>query len=345
MLKTFSSILKDKPGGENMKKTWKRGLFIMLVIVGLSLTSSAIADEETQLEHDTIVFQGLERTFFYYVPDSYNDKKKTPLMFSFHGSGSDGPGQAYLSEFEKVAEKEGFIVVYPSSIVMDENGEIIEDDDSEYDPNSPIRKNWNSGGAAQDSTLGKIDDVGFTSAVIDYFMESYNIDATRVYASGMSNGAAMANRLGVELSERIAGIAAVTGGLSTSVYRESQDSPIPVVLIMGDDDPVVPYAITHPTVNYWIKANEIKGNGKPKISYLPQQVENDPTKIRREAYLGGKHGTKVVLYTVEGGGHTWPSGPQYLPTELIGLTSHHINASEVIWSELRTHKNNQESCL
>ncbi len=63
--------------------------------------------------------------------------------------------------------------------------------------------------------------------------------------------------------------------------------------------------------------------------------------VRREAYLGGKHGTKLVLYTVEGGGHTWPSGPQYLPPELIGLTSYQMNASEVIWSELRTHKNNQ----
>lgn len=324
-----------------MTNILKHGMFTIFVVFGLLLTSNALAaEQEEQLERDTIIFQGYERTFHYYVPDSYNDNKKTPLMFSFHGAGSDGPGQAFLSEFEKVAEEEGFIVVYPSSIVIDENGEVIEDDDSEFDPDSPIRKNWNSGGADPNSTLGKIDDVGFTSALIDYFVERYNIDVTQVYASGMSNGAMMSNRLAVELSDRIAGIAAVTGGLSISSSPSRQENPIPVVLIMGDDDPIVPYAVTHPTVNYWVKANEIKGNGKPKVSYLPQIVENDPTKIRKEAYLGGKYGTKVVLYTVEGGGHTWPSGPQYLAPELIGLTSEHMNASEVIWKELRTHKNN-----
>lgn len=149
----------------------------------------------------------------------------------------------------------------------------------------------------------------------------------------MSNGSFFSNRLGVELAERIAGIGAVTGPLATPIVSQNPSNPVSVVLVMGDEDPIVPYdgfagymLSTEETKNYWVKANEIRGNGKPKVSYLPQVAENDPTKIRREAYNGGKYGTEVILYTVEGGGHTCPGGPQYAPPQLIGSTSYHMNA-------------------
>lgn len=328
---------------ENIKEdknmlTKQRSFLVMLTFLFTLLFAGAVsaAELKDEIQSDTLHFQGIERTFDYYVPTSYTGKKKVPLMLSFHGRGSNSEGQINLSGYEKVAEKEGFIVVFPNSTVIFEDG-----------VPAGHERQWNDGRIDTPAYRAGIDDVGFTSALIDYFIDNFNIDVSRVYATGMSNGSFFSNRLAVELSDRIAGIGAVTGPLAAPIALKTPKNPVSVVLVMGDQDPIVSYdgypgymLSAQETINYWVKANEIRGNGKPKVNYLPQTAENDQTKIRREAYNGGKHGTEVILYKVEGGGHTWPDGPQYANPELIGYTSYHMNASEVIWNELKTHKNN-----
>ncbi|WP_052352823.1 alpha/beta hydrolase family esterase [Neobacillus dielmonensis] len=306
--------------------------------------NSATASEEPTyaMKIGKMTFDGIERTYKYYVPSSCTGKKTVPLLFSFHGSGSNSDGQITLTQFHKIAEKEGFIVVFPDSTVINETGEIIQPENNEFDPYSPLIRQWNVG-TSPNSTLLGVDDVGFTSFLIDYFTKNYNIDERMVYATGMSNGSMFSNRLAVELSDRIAGIGAVTGQLATSLSLQAPKSPITTVFVMGDTDPVVPYQgrpgsllSVSETINYWAEANG--SVTEPRISYMAEEVDSDPTKICRKVYDGGKFGTKVVLYTVEGGGHTWPGGPQYLSPKLIGLTSQQMDASQVIWNELKTHK-------
>jgi polyhydroxybutyrate depolymerase len=74
----------------------------------------------------------------------------------------------------------------------------------------------------------------------------------------------------------------------------------------------------------------------PGTQELPDQAD-DGTRVRRETYGGGKQGTEVVVYTMAGGGHTWPGGPQYLPKFLIGKASQNLNATEVIWEFFKRH--------
>jgi poly(3-hydroxybutyrate) depolymerase len=92
---------------------------------------------------------------------------------------------------------------------------------------------------------------------------------------------------------------------------------------------------TEDTAAFWAEANGI--TAEPVVDYLPQTAENDPTLIRRTVYSGGQDGTEVIKYVVEGGGHTWPGGPQFLPAASIGLVSRHLEASEVIWEHFQRH--------
>jgi polyhydroxybutyrate depolymerase len=309
---------------------------VMMVFLIMSLFSTAYAAEPAtgRIHQGEITVDGLQRTYHYYVPTSYTSKKKLPLMLSFHGRGSNSLEQIGLTGYEQVAEKEGFIVVFPKSTQIEDVPVASEGH----------KRQWNDGRPDTPSYIKGIDDVKFTSQLIDLFANDYNIDTDRVYATGMSNGSIFSNRLAVELSDKIAGIGGVTGPLANQVAATSlTENPVTVVLVMGDTDPVVPYGgvpgylfSAKETIDYWVKHNQTVK--KPRISYLPQTVPGDLTKIRRDVYSGGKYGTEVILYKVEGGGHTWPGGPQYAHPNLIGFASQQMNASEVIWNELKTHK-------
>ncbi|MFE8699379.1 alpha/beta hydrolase family esterase [Cytobacillus sp. FJAT-54145] len=325
-----------------MMKSLKQLVSIPLaIILVLTMFSSVSASEVTyDIKQGTMKFDGLDRTYKYYIPTTYTKKKSVPLMLSFHGSGSSAAGQILLTDYQKVAEKEGFIVVFPDSTVIDEAGKFVTNASDVYDPTSKLTRRWNIG--AEPGTLSTVNDVGFTAALIDHFNQEYNIDERRVYATGMSYGGFFSNHLAVHMSDRIAGIGAVTGQMAFSTSKESPSRPVTTVYVMGDKDPTVPPAgrpnfilsVTD-SVSYWINNN--KTVNKAQTTYLPQIV-NDGTRIRRDAYGDGKHGTEVILYTVENGGHTWPGGPQYLGVEYIGIASQQMKASEVIWNELKDHK-------
>ena len=63
----------------------------------------------------------------------------------------------------------------------------------------------------------------------------------------------------------------------------------------------------------------------------------DGTRASVETFSGGKNGTEVVFYTVEGGGHAWPGGKQYLPVKVIGRVSRDFDATETIWEFFKNH--------
>ena len=72
------------------------------------------------------------------------------------------------------------------------------------------------------------------------------------------------------------------------------------------------------------------------VENLPDRA-HEGTSVRREIYPGGEQGTEVVVYVIEGGGHTWPGGPQYLPAFLIGKVSHNLDATQAIWGFFKRH--------
>ncbi|MEW6377268.1 MAG: hypothetical protein AB1502_15940 [Thermodesulfobacteriota bacterium] len=85
---------------------------------------------------------------------------------------------------------------------------------------------------------------------------------------------------------------------------------------------------TSGTVKFWVSRNQCSPS--PVISWEPDKDPQDGTRVRREVYGQGREGTEVILYAIEGGGHTWPNGYQYLGERLIGRISLDMDANEVI---------------
>jgi polyhydroxybutyrate depolymerase len=94
------------------------------------------------------------------------------------------------------------------------------------------------------------------------------------------------------------------------------------------------------SIAYWVEKNGC--SPMPVVTEVPDRDPADGTRVTRKVYVNEDDGTEVILYVVDGGGHTWPGGLQYLPSRVIGKTSRDIDANEVIWSFFKKQKLSHE---
>jgi polyhydroxybutyrate depolymerase len=186
--------------------------------------------------------------------------------------------------------------------------------------------------------------VAFIRAVLDDLAQTFLVDARRVYATGMSNGAIMAYRLASELSDRIAAVAPVAGTMGTE--RCEPKRPVPLLHFHGTNDEFIPfaggrsvkslsgtnfYSVDH-SIQAWVKANGC--SEEPTTEELPDQAK-DGTKVLKKTFGGGRDGAEVVLVVIEGGGHTWPGRP--LPERSLGKVTANVSANDVMWEFFERH--------
>jgi len=288
------------------------------------------------------------RTYLYYIPSSYDGSEAIPLLFSFHGMGSSGVEQIDLTKFDELAEQEGFIAVFPDSTNLPRDEEspcypsliALEDANPVFASIDLIQ--WNIGTNLSLQYCAGIDDVGFTSDMVDWFDDNYNIDESRIYATGMSNGAQFSHYVALMLPDTFAGIAPVCSPLTTNMTWESV-TPTTVIMMMGPTDPIVPYdgnALAsiysmNDTVDFWLDVDGIPLETEP-VETVWGPTSSDTTVVHRYVYSGGTDGTQVILFKVQGGGHTWPGGPLYSP--YVGKVTTHIDGSALIWKHLPPEK-------
>jgi polyhydroxybutyrate depolymerase len=288
-------------------------------------------------EKGSIIYGGLKRTWLIHIPQSYVITIPSPLLIVLHGGGGTGRNMVKLTRggFNKISDNKGFIVVYPDG----------------------IDKHWEDGRTGDETGYKvhkkNVDDVGFISAMIDHLIKKMNLDAKRVYVTGMSNGAIMSYCLGCRLSYKIAAIAPVAGNIPLNLVASCKPSgPVSVLALNSVNDPLVPFTggdITGPfgikklgkvisareSVKFWVINN--KCSESPVITCGADKDPSDGTRVRIESYQYGVNQTEVILYIIEGGGHTWPGGYQYLGKGIIGRTSRDIDANEVIWDFFEKH--------
>jgi polyhydroxybutyrate depolymerase len=289
-----------------------RGAFVFVVLpilLGLVAVASIRLLDRT---NGSIISSGQRRRYLVHVPPSYDRTKPTPLVISMHGAAAWPREQQYLSQWSRLADQQGFIVVYPAGTGIPQIWHVFRDTD--------LRR-----------------DVKFISDMLDTLERTYNIDSTRIYANGISNGGGMAYVLSCTLSSRIAAIGVVAAAETLPWSWCKDDRPMPMIDFHGTADPVVPYGggqlplvpRTFPDVRTWV-SNWARRN---RCASTPRDSRIAPDATRRE-YTGCADGADVVLYTIRGGGHTWPGGKP-LPKLLFGATSRDIDATSEMWKFFR----------
>jgi polyhydroxybutyrate depolymerase len=278
---------------------------ILVIITALLFLNTSFSQ---QTINGSITHGGLTRTYILYVPASYSAGTPAPLVFNFHGYTSNASQQMMYGDFRPIADTAGFLLVHPMG-TLDGSGQPY----------------WNSGWG------GTVDDIGFTSALIDSLSLTYSINQDRVFSTGMSNGGFMSYTLACELSTRIAAIASVTGSFNLNQIATCNPThPMPVLEIHGTADATVSYTgtasflSTPNTLSYWVTYNS---NDVPAImTPVPNINLIDGCTAEHYLYPNGLNGVDVEHYKIIGGGHTWPGAPF-----TVGVTNRDIDASIKIW--------------
>ncbi len=301
-------------------------LFLFALIGAMTRASSQRAKAHTVPVGD------LTRTYYLHVPSNLPEDKALPLVLMFHGGGGTPKFAERESGFSELADREGFLVAYPEG----------------------IGKSWNDGRneKAIVAQRDKIDDLGFISALIDDVARDYKVDAKRVFSAGISNGATFSHYLGANLSSRIAAIAPVIGGMPAAWSAAFKpEKPVSVLILQSVHDPLMPYdggdiklpmgvkragiVATDEAARKWVEHNGCQRKAVTEV--LADKDPEDGCRVRTFTYSKGKAGTDVVLYRIEGAGHTWPDGLQYMSEKVIGKVCRDINGAEVIWEFFRRH--------
>ena len=269
----------------------------------------------------SLTVEGLEREYRLHIPPVAREGGELPVVLALHGGGSNAEQMIAFCGLNAKADREGFLAVYPNGAGR-----------------TPRARSWNAGNCCGYAQRHGVDDVKFIGRVLDDLAAATPIDVSRIYATGMSNGAMMCYRLASEMADRLAGIAPVAGPMGTKDCTPSR--PIPVCHFHGVGDQFAPYhgglggrslsrtnfySVEH-TIARWVMANRCQGT--PEITDLPAPID-DGTRITRTHYRPGEDGAEVVLYTIHGAGHTWPG--RHPTLKYLGRSTSNLSANDVMW--------------
>ena len=275
----------------------------------------------------TLAVGSLDRSYLLHLPPDYDGRQPRPLVLAFHGGGVNAETMVYFTGLSEKADEAGFIVVYPNG-----TGRV------------PRARTWNAGKCCGHALHHGVDDIAFIRALLDELDRTLAIDTQRVYATGMSNGAMISYRAAAELADRFAAIAPVGGPMAIDHCQPSR--PVPVIHFHGTKDEFTPYyggkgprsqsqtefhSVDY-TIRAWVEANGCPA--EPLIEQLPERAV-DGTSVTRYTYGPGRENSEVVLYEIEGGGHTWPGRTSIFSS--LGPSTRQIVANDLIWEFFEKH--------
>jgi polyhydroxybutyrate depolymerase len=299
----------------------------LILVVGAILFSACGAGRNyADTQHYSLAVGSASRSFLVHIPKNLA-AANLPLVIALHGGGTNGKRMERFSGLSESSERYGFVVVYP-----DGSGRL----------NRFLT--WNAGSCCGYAPKHAIDDVAFIRRLIQYMIEHYHIDSSRVYVTGISNGAMMAYRLAAEIPDQIAAIAPVAGTLT--IDPGIIHAAMPIIHFHGTDDRYVPftggrgsrgvtrnsYMAVEETIKVWRRINQAAAI--PVVEELPS-VHNDGTHVTRYTYRTERDSQNIVLYKIIGGGHTWPGQPH--AWLLLGRTTTEISANDLMWEFFRAH--------
>ena len=311
-------------------------------------------DKDYVFEHS-----GLKRTYKLYQPKNLTDN--APMVFLLHGMTSSS-NWTYITGFNELAEKHGFLVVYPQShhirtIIEQDSYKKITDDKfismkewfksvsektatckdgekfslmgTEFPRQNgaaiTFTTKWND--TDEDSLFDGQNDVVFLTSLAKHLQKEFHTDAEKTFVAGFSNGGYMSYSLIAQARDIFKAAAIVSGLLHKRVFRKGTPKPTPIIHLHGTDDFMVP----------------IEGQSKSDIpsaqsiveyfanlnkSVIPETIQVTEN-ARRTIYTPEDGGAAVHYYRIENHDHVWPGRPNEAKKNMIDNSG--INATELIW--------------
>lgn len=255
-----------------------------------------------------------------------------PVVLAFHGGGGEAEGFKRYAGFDAIADREGVLIAYPNGT----------------GPLPQRLLTWNAGECCGYAMTRQVDDVGFAMAVLDDIARRAPVDARRVYATGHSNGAMMAHRLGAEGGDRITAIAPVAGAYSLDRFAPGR--PVAVLQIHSVDDPRALYAggIGPPfpgtnvrsshrsvgeTLERWRRHNRCSALARTVESRAGTAASGGTAQTATLLLWDGcAQGGRVAHWKLTGVGHGWPGNRRTeLREGLVGPSTTLVAAAEEAW--------------
>jgi len=295
-----------------MKRAWF--IPILLALISSTQLFAEMIDGELTIDNT-------KRTFHFYSPDNLPADKTYPLVIVLHGGKGMGQNMVRFTKFDDLADRDSFLVVYPDG----------------------WKRQWNDHRTGEDLPFEK-DDVKFLSSLIDYLVQKHHADSTRVFVTGISNGAIMSLFLVQEIPQKIRAIAAVCGSIPENYFSTYHISkPISVLMINGTQDPLIHYEGGPVGKSGWERgATTSVDSAVQKILAINQCSKRDSVfrfpdinikdDCTAEKMIWKCGENNVEFIKIKGGGHTWPGGLQYLPKYMIGTVCKDFNATSEIWN-------------
>ena len=270
----------------------------------------------------------VERCYLLYAPPGFSPTARVPVLFALHGLAGNPQGFRGMTGWEGIADRESFLVVYP------------------HGSSFPLR--WNTSPAFR---IEQTDDVQFIVDLLGDLSEIATVDEARVYVTGFSNGAGMADLIACTLADRVAAVGLVEGKGEGDPSGCTPTRPVPVIAFFGTANPLnseeypewffdlmnlspdPQYRVELP-LSAWLEGWVGRNGCDPRPRPLPPV--GDATAA---SYTDCADNAEVVIYTIEGAGHTWPGGSN-LP--FFGATSTSVAASEIMWEFFEGHPRSNE---
>ena len=290
----------------------------------------------------SVKVKGIVRHFYLHIPKNLRKRKpvSAPVVFYLHGGGpsSDALSSRISFKLDKLADREGFVVVYPNGLGNQWNDARV----AEFEKRMPAQF---------------ADDVAFIDGIIRGLTKAKIADPKRIYMTGASNGGMMIYTLACKIAHKLAAIAPAMASMPVELRDSCKPKqPLPILIFNGADDQIIPWqggrvspmrkhdlgyvlSVDH-TIRLWRGYNGCSKNGKKKK--LAHKDAKDPTHVEVFNWSDCKNGSEVVVYKIVGGGHNWPgSDMSRKPEKLrryLGVSNQDIDPKEELWKFFKRHK-------
>ena len=297
-------------------------MFIRLIILLSFFHSSLLVSDQRMVIHE-----GVEREYIIHVPENLN--QDSPIVFVIHGYTGSAEGIAAYTGMNNIAEREGFIAVYPQGTI-DSNGNTFFNVGYEFNDDSPIN------------------DVSFIRELVRSISQEFNLKRKKAFATGMSNGGDMSYLLACTSSDLFKAVAPVAGVLMKGLKDSCElSSPVPIFEIHGTADKISlfegdlnneggwgAYYDLPSTIGFFAERYQLTNKSVKQMTSKESGADYD---IFFERHWSDDLEEEVWMYRIEDGRHVWPgiklnwwNNP--LAWFYFGSGNEDINASEEVWA-------------